>query len=661
MLRSMAELGHCDASGFEDLPTEFREITPPESGTAPQWSLRVKRSLGYSGTYPATAGFRKPEALGDRFPDLIIINDAGSELRHSFELPANYFCGILDRATQGACPTCDIVMKMHLPLAQKHPWQRFCAATAARTRVLVVHADDLRMSGVPISACTSWDRCADDVKLAWHLKNAMLHALVQPDVHVVVLFDVEGAMVLSSTGKGDLTLKLIFDPQVAEGDIAETLPGDMVGKMNAFLVHLSHQIVMQEGEVALDGAVEQALTVSRYLGESTFELEGDALSYPPIPDWLTKTVPPRGLPAYHHIDVGQRAGATDLLATTITQQGTSHMELARSIVKHGVKAVLPNLPHGRFGKLWTVDRDEIDAMRSVDQLIRIYTKDKSRTKPLSLSVFGPPGAGKSFGVKQLVDEDETPIREYNLSQVRAEQLPTFFHEIRDLNLQGKLPLCFFDEFDSQDRGLLKYFLAPMQDGVFLEGDAVRPIGRGIFVFAGGTAATFGQFTQSLSPPGASEPGNDSEAAHALAQAKAQKLPDFVSRLHGFINVKGPNPVDPDPPRDGTLRPFEVRAAADPSYVLRRAILLRIFLQDHHSGIISRSTKAASIEDALLNALLDARDFTHGARSLELLVRAMASTPNMRGLGRSDLPIDGQLKMYVTQFDMFKKSLIKKSP
>ena len=61
---------------------------------------------------------------------------------------------------------------------------------------------------------------------------------------------------------------------------------------------------------------------------------------------------------------------------------------------------------------------------------------------------------------------------------------------------GKIPLVFFDEFDSAFKGKLgwlKYFLAPMQDGVFRLGDSVHPIGKAIFVLAGGTSSTYRQF------------------------------------------------------------------------------------------------------------------------------------------------------------------------
>ena len=101
--------------------------------------------------------------------------------------------------------------------------------------------------------------------------------------------------------------------------------------------------------------------------------------------------------------------------------------------------------------------------------------------------------------------------------------------MRDIGLSGKIPLVFWDEFDTSleetPLGWLRYFLAPMQDGKFQEGQINHPIGRAIFVFAGGTSSSMAEFDK-----GTEE------------NFKSAKGPDFVSRLKGYINVLGPNPV-----------------------------------------------------------------------------------------------------------------------
>jgi hypothetical protein len=89
-----------------------------------------------------------------------------------------------------------------------------------------------------------------------------------------------------------------------------------------------------------------------------------------------------------------------------------------------------------------------------------------------------------------------------------------------------VPLVFFDEFDAPLNGTalgwLNWFLAPMHDGTFDAGGP-RILRRAIYVFAGGTAATYGEFS-----------GRRDKAFVAA------KGPDFVSRLRGYLDVRGPN-------------------------------------------------------------------------------------------------------------------------
>ncbi|MCR4308211.1 MAG: hypothetical protein NUV80_06655 [Candidatus Berkelbacteria bacterium] len=80
--------------------------------------------------------------------------------------------------------------------------------------------------------------------------------------------------------------------------------------------------------------------------------------------------------------------------------------------------VLNNIPYAKFAKLYTVDNSEIESLRSIKQLITDYEATPNSTKPLSIAVFGPPGSGKSFGVKQLARAlfgKDVPILEFNLA------------------------------------------------------------------------------------------------------------------------------------------------------------------------------------------------------------------------------------------------------
>ena len=117
--------------------------------------------------------------------------------------------------------------------------------------------------------------------------------------------------------------------------------------------------------------------------------------------------------------------------------------------KYGLNG-LKNIPFARFGKLLTVDRNEIESLNSLKNLVRNYEFQKKAKKPLSIGVFGPPGSGKSFGIKQIAKSiygKDVPILEFNLSQFPED--PKFvidaLHQVRDEVLKAKIPFVFWDE------------------------------------------------------------------------------------------------------------------------------------------------------------------------------------------------------------------------
>ena len=211
---------------------------------------------------------------------------------------------------------------------------------------------------------------------------------------------------------------------------------------------------------------------------------------------------------------------------------------------------------------------------------------------------------------------------FNISQFRhPDALLDALHQVRDVGLSGKIPLVFWDEFDTsldgQSLGWLRYFLAPMQDGAFQQGQIVHPIGRCIFVFAGGTSHRMDLFGADMSE----------------IEQRAVKLPDFVSRLKGFLNVLGPNPIE--------------GPHGDPYCVLRRALILRSIFERNTPQVLRSQDgkKVVQIDPGLLRAFLLTGRYKHGVRSMESLV-SMSTLSGKNAYERSSLPPEEQLNLHV---------------
>ncbi|MBO0697989.1 MAG: hypothetical protein J2P46_06330, partial [Zavarzinella sp.] len=297
--------------------------------------------------------------------------------------------------------------------------------------------------------------------------------------------------------------------------------------------------------------------------------------------------------------------------------------LARRVALSGVSA-LKGLPFQRFGKLFIVDRGEIEALRGLRRLVGDYARPVPADKPLSIAVFGAPGSGKSFGVKELtraVLGEQTPILEFNLSQFDGPaELLGLLHQVRDKVLEGRTPVVFWDEFDSKGLMWLQYLLAPMQDGRVQDGQISHPIGKCLFVFAGGTSHEFAGF---------GPPPTGTDAANAEKAFREAKGPDFKSRLNGYLNVLGPNPRQVDGKDD----------SADVSFPVRRALLLRAKL-----GLFG--DERLQIDRGVLSAFLEIGRFTHGARSMEKVIEQTRAAAGAGRVGRSHLPPRQLLELHV---------------
>lgn len=163
-------------------------------------------------------------------------------------------------------------------------------------------------------------------------------------------------------------------------------------------------------------------------------------------------------------------------------------DLAYKLVLKGVKKVFNNVlklespnpkwaPVISFGKkdeLTVVDRREIESYNEIYALISRAVQEGTK-KPLSIAVFGPPGSGKSFTVKKILEtanpgkKDQSLFAIINLTKIKdPEELEEqIILECWKKYSSGQYPVIFFDEFDckrgSDELGWLSAFLSPMED------------------------------------------------------------------------------------------------------------------------------------------------------------------------------------------------------
>jgi hypothetical protein len=608
---------------------------PRRQGDRDRTVWRVEEFLGLdrartTGAAPLAEGVGSAGANDAAAVNLVILDDADLGFRASPDIwPA--VLGLSEgAAAPDMLPQPWILLKMACPVASGELWRRLLRLHARRL-IVVLTLKDLRLSEVKISRELSWERIAGDLArelLRQPAVNGLAHC-----AHVVVSVGTGGAVLLSRPGTADGRLDrldqpdchVLFDPESIENSWAEQHPGAMIGYTTCLAGGIARELVINPSEPDIPRGVRGGLAAARALHLQGYGPTGSGagragLAFPVgyIAEELARK--PR---EFASAKVEQPVRDSWSILESRYPEGLE--SVAEAVAREGVEVVLTDVPRGRFGRFETVDRGEIEGFRSIRALMREYDAQPA-PRPLNIAVFGPPGSGKSFGVmavaKTALDADRIEELTFNLSQMRdPSELADALHQVRDAGLRAKLPFVLWDEFDADLAGIsfgwLRHFLAPMQDGAFQQGQILHPIGKAIFVFAGGTSVRLADFA-----------GNPSTAF------RLAKGPDFVSRLKGHVDIVGPDPRDGD-------------SEADPYYRLRRAILLRSLLKRDRGGLFERDgeTTRLIIDSGVLRAFLEVPSYRHGARSLETIV-AMSTLHGESRYGRSALPAADQLDAHV---------------
>jgi len=571
---------------------------------------------------------------------MVVVDDAGNGFREASAVwPA-----ALKKGNQPI-----VLIKMSLPIAKGSLWEEVQKHHAERL-IVVISADDLRQEGAKISRRLSWERTAKE--FVWQMVcNPGLLAL-NNCAYLIVRFGLEGAILHIRRG-GVVESRLFFDPKIGEDGFSEIYPGNMIGVGCAFVAALASQI-SRLGLKGVEEGVRQGLISARRLWQFGFGQDLAKLNYPGsdiFEPWKGSEPPIADIIVPNPIATEPADPEFWCILDDTIQAGLE--DVVYDYVIYGRDPVLERVPVGQFHNLRTFDRYEIESFRSIKNLIREYLAAPNINRPLSIAVFGSPGSGKSFGVTEVAEAvapGELQKLEFNLSQFNStEELAAAFHKMRDVALSGKIPIVFFDEYDSEFHGILgwlKYFLAPMQDGQFRDGQATHPIGRAIFVFAGGTCSTFAEFCRANKSPKKRSENQEEEALNhgnqdtpADQEFKLAKGPDFVSRLRGYVDIKGPNPVSED----------------DRLYLIRRALFLRFLLEKNARHLVD-SRKKCQIDSGVLRAMIKVPDYKHGVRSISAIIE-MSMLAGRTSFEQAALPSPEQLELHVDA-DIFSRLVVR---
>jgi hypothetical protein len=270
------------------------------------------------------------------------------------------------------------------------------------------------------------------------------------------------------------------------------------------------------------------------------------------------------------------------------------------------------------GNLRTTDPVELDPVITLQNVMGSYVSKETFQRPLCIGVFGPPGSGKSFSVKEVArvisnkfDTNPFDFFEFNMTQFDGpEEINSAIEPIRASVARSKVPIVFWDEFDcrydNHEFGYLRYFLPSMQDGVTYVHGTPYYIGRSIFVFAGGVKSSWAGMESLLSQ-------KDPQAAGLV---KTLKIPDFMSRLRVVLDIDGIG-------IDNEL--LQESASGEQLQDLHRILLKRAFIVAHQMD--THWKKAARKTSGLLLRLLLAH-YKFGARSIEAVIEASSASDRL---------------------------------
>lgn len=523
------------------------------------------------------------------------------------------------------CPVPDdIVLRAGANLKGTQRWEKLSSAYKDRLTV-VIPLSALRTWGATVAPARSWDCTLAEI---WYeLAHNPLLSSLWACRRIVIHFGAAGAAVFE---RGVRPL-CVYDPLHLEGSLERTWPGDFPGYSSIYTTAMVMDIIRKSDDLLTElltravGAVrENHLCGGGIVGQDVQQ------SWKHLIDLVAAHL--RGqrprVERVHSVALGLTVpctpDASNINLISLITENLDYNAIAHRVVLEGPERGLAQFPRLRFGKYWSVDRDEIERLNTLRTVLQEFDRAPASVAPLSIAVFGPPGSGKSFSVKEVsaaVFGETNAFLTFNLSELSEDELPAAFHQIRDERLRGRVPVVFWDEFDTGGLKWLRHFLAPMNDAEFWEGGRMHPVGKAVFVFAGSMEATFLAFRETVAR-------NKEEFPTSL------KATDFISRLGGFFDVKGPGVMS--------------GGAGDGISSIRRALLFRSTLEQLYPHLIEQDgdVRHARVDPSVTAGFIGVKQYLHGARSLRAIV-AMSALHGHEEFGASVLPPADQLALHAS--------------
>ncbi len=204
-----------------------------------------------------------------------------------------------------------------------------------------------------------------------------------------------------------------------------------------------------------------------------------------------------------------------------------------------------------FGRYVTQNRGFVEYLWNVRDQIDTYCSKSKVNRPLNILLAAPPGSGKSFLIKQIIASIDPNIEVsfeevYVASLENSAELFSIFQRVQSINLEGKIPVIFFDEIDTKIGGIHLYakFLAPMWDGTFYIGKERYFLGKCIFLFAGSSLSLEKESKRILTKRGSRNRLLDYDSYFSAwnvefnkyVKKHPDKLHDFMDRIDAIIPI-----------------------------------------------------------------------------------------------------------------------------